>query len=324
MKKFTLFAAFAALAVSAGAQETATPDVAGTVVEGQKAVYNLVVAADEVVTALEGAGQEVTDWRVNDETRFLYVWDNTFVGVNTGYPAVGYDGILVGEYEYPNLEVGTIGWSGAGWFISIDAKADASNWNENTRFHVATRTAGTAPTSLAFVIADGGNITGEGENGNTHDGSPAKVALGENFQDGNNVYPSVGPKVSDEWAGLDLSFAELKKFYPSFDWKNANPWEGNVVSVLGGGVQGQSFSIDNMFFYTPAEMEDNAVGKVADDAQFIVTRNTINVANGNGIALYDLSGRMIKSATGTVLGISELGNGIYVAKSGNSIVKIMK
>lgn len=312
MKKFSLIAAAAVCALCANAQyTTATPYVDQSVKDGEVATFDLILAAEDVITGLQGAGQAINDWRVDDTTRFLYVWDNTFTGGDGSFPGVGYNNFQFDGYS--SLNVGTVGWSGAGFFISPDPGVNTEHWNDNTMFHVAVRTASTAPSSVAFIIADGDN---EGS-------SPAKVALGESFNDGGNIYPTIGPKLSDEWVGTAISFADLKKFYPSFNYVNAAAWTGNIISILGGGVEGQNISLDAMYFYTPGASE-GAVESVAADAQFVITRNTVNVANGNGIELYDLSGRLIKSAQGTTLGISEIGNGIYVAKSGNKAVKIAR
>lgn len=309
MKKFTLFAAFAALAVSASAQYTCeTPYADQSVVAGETQTFDVVLGAEDVITGLKGAGQVVNDWRVNDVDRFLYVWENTFSGGDGSYPGVGYSDMQFDGYS--SLTVGSAGWSGAGFFFSAASGTNTMHWNENTKFHIAVRTAAVAPPSLALIIADGlGN-------------SPAKVALGESFNDGGSIYPTIGPKLTDEWVGTDISFADLKKLYPAFAWVNAQAWEGNMLSILAGGVTGQNISLDCMYFHTPTG--DNAVGSVVDDAQWVITNNTVNVANGNGIVLYDLSGRMIKSVSGTTLGIDDVHTGVYVVKSGNSVKKIMK
>ncbi|MDE5907052.1 MAG: T9SS type A sorting domain-containing protein, partial [Alistipes sp.] len=60
----------------------------------------------------------------------------------------------------------------------------------------------------------------------------------------------------------------------------------------------------------------------ADNATFIVTANTVN-STAAGIELYDLNGRKVKATASTTLGISDLSAGIYVAKSGNAVKKIV-
>ena len=312
MKKFTLFAAFAALAMSASAQYTTeTPYADQSVVAGETQIFDVILGAEDVINGIKGAGQKVNDWRVNDVDRFLYVWDNTFTGGDGSYPGVGYNDMQFDGYS--SLNVGNVGWSGAGFFFSEAAGTNTKHWNENTKFHIAVRTTSVAPSSVALILCDG----------DPAGSSPAKVALGESFNDGGAIYPTIGPKLSDEWMGIDISFADLKKFYPTFAWVNVEGWQGNIVSILGGGVEGQNISLDCMYFHTPEDAE-GGVGSVNDDANFVVTGNTVNVANGNGIHLYDLSGRMLKSVNGTTLGIDDLGNGVFVVKSGNSVKKIMK
>lgn len=309
MKKFYILAAGAFMAVAANAQYTTeTPYADQSVVDGKPATFDVILGSEDVLTGLQGAGQTVNDIRVNDETRFLYVWDGTFTGGDGSYPGVGYSDMQFDGYS--SLNVANVGWSGAGFFISADAKVNTNHWNENTRFHIAVRTAATAPASVALILCDG------------EAGSPAKVALGESFNDGGNIYPTIGPKLSEEWVGIDISFADLKKFYPSFTIGHSESWEGNIVSILGGGVEGQNISMDCMYFYTPNE--DDAVAEIFSDKDFVVTSNSINVVGASAIELYDLSGRLIKKADGSALGISELGAGIYVAKAGNSAKKIVK
>ena len=311
MKKFYLFAAGALMAVSANAQYTTeTPYADQSVKEGVTATFDVILGAEDVMTGLQNAGQKVNDWRVNDVDRFLYVWDNTFDGGDGSYPGVGYSDMQFDGYS--SLNVGSVGWSGAGFFFSEASGTSTKHWNDNTRFHIATRTAAVAPPSVALILCDG----------DPAGSAPAKVALGDSFNDGGNIYPTIGPKLTDEWVGTDISFADLKKFYPSFNYVNVDNWQGNILSILGGGVTGQNISMDCMYFYTPSA--ESAVAEIFSENDFVVTSNTVNVAGANAIELYDLSGRLIKKVDGSTLGISELGTGVYVAKAGNAAKKIMK
>ena len=311
MKKFYLLAAGALMAVAANAQyTTATPYADQSVTPGVTATFDVILGAEDVLTGLQNAGQKVNDWRVNDVDRFLYVWENTFVGGDGSYPGVGYSDMQFDGYS--SLNVGNVGWSGAGFFVSEASGTSTQHWSDNTRFHIATRTSSVAPASVALIIGDG----------DPAGSAPAKVALGDSFDDNGAIFPTIGPKLTDEWVGTDISFADLKKFYPSFNYVKTNNWQGNILSILAGGVEGRNVSMDCMYFYTPGE--DNAVGEIFSEKDFVVTSNTVNVAGANAIELYDLSGRLIKKVDGSTLGISELGAGIYVAKAGNAAKKIMK
>lgn len=77
----------------------------------------------------------------------------------------------------------------------------------------------------------------------------AKVALGDAFNDNGAIFPAVGPKAGDDWQGIDISFSDLKKLYPTFDWKAVKEWKGNIMSFLAGGVTGQAFAFDAIYFY---------------------------------------------------------------------------
>lgn len=314
MKKFTLFAGFAVLAMTASAQYTCkTPYADENVVAGVKSTFDIVVGSTPgLIDPLEAAGQKVNNFGPDDVNRFLYVWDGTFVGGDGTFPGVGYNDMQFDGYT--SLNVGTEGWSGAGWFITPDTGISTAHWCDDTKFHVAYRTSNNGPSSVAIIINDAANeVPGS---------APAKFAVGAAFNDGGAIFPTIGPALTDEWQAVEISFADLKKIYPSFNFVPTTKYGGNVVSILGGGVTGQNISLDCMYFFTPGD--DAAVGSICDDANFVITGNTVNVNNGQGIELYDLAGRLIKSSNSSVMGISDINNGIFIVKSGNSVKKIMK
>lgn len=306
MKKFTFAAAAAALALGANAQNMAsTPYANASVKEGVTATFDIISAADEVLTGLQGAGQTVNDWRVNEENRFLYVWDNTLVGGDASYPGVGYSDMQFDGYVC--FEVGSIGWSGAGFNLQAPANCSTMHWNDNTRYHLAYRSGGTAPASIGLIINDQDGVN-----------TPAKVSLGEAFNDNGVIFPAVGEKANDEWQALDISFADLKKTFPAFGYSKTAAWAGNIMSFLAGGIPGQTFSFDCIYFYTPSA--GAGIADVADDSNLILGNETIN-ANG-AIEVYDLQGRLVRSGNG-VVGLDGL-DGVYVARSGKSVVKVIR
>lgn len=307
MKKFTLFAAGAALALSANAQyTTATPYADQSVVAGQVQIFDIVLGAQSVFDGLEAAGQKTNNLLPNGETNNLWVWEETFVGGDGSYPGVGYNDFQFDGYT--SLNVANVGWSGAGFDIQSDF--DNTHWTDETKFHVAFRTAGTAPASVAFILA------------NSDGSTPGNFAIGAPFDDNGTIYAPICDAITDEWQAVDISFADIKKLQPSFNYIKSKEWHGNIVAFLAGGTEGRNISLDCAYFHTPSD--DSAVGTVADDVKFVVTANTVNVANAQNIKIYDLSGKLIKSVEGTTAGISELASGIYVAKAGNAVKKIMK
>ncbi|MCM1376933.1 MAG: T9SS type A sorting domain-containing protein [Clostridium sp.] len=308
MKKLYI-ASFAVLAaMSANAQfVTETPYMEPTVSNGQ--IFDLIVADQSCIDGLTAAGKTVNDYRTNDETRWLYVWENTMNAGDSSYPGVGYKEM---QFEgYPSFVVSNIGWSGAGFNINKGAGINLSHWTDETRFHCALMTQGTAPESLAFVIA---NYDDENQ-------KPGNIAVGAPFNDNGTVFPAIAPKITDDWQAFDISFGDIKKLQPNFDCHASSDWTGNIVSFLAGGVEGRSFSMDCMYFYTPKE--DSAVEGIEADATLLIGKSTIN-STVAGIEVYDLGGALVAKTNSTVLGIENLAKGVYVVKGGNTVQKFVK
>ena len=304
MQKITLIAAAALAALSTSAQYTCNPTVETVLAKG-KVSQVMPVALDEGALAkFEAQGANVTSAAPNDADNNLWVWDNTLQAGDATNPGVGdhFDG-------YASFTVGTLGWSGAGYNCTA---LNTEWWNADTRFHIAYMSPGTAPASIAIIVADGGDMGSQ----------PAKVALGDAFNDNGAIFPAVGPKAGDDWQGIDISFSDLKKLYPTFDWKAVKEWKGNIMSFLAGGVTGQAFAFDAIYFYQLGD-GSGINGISADEAEWVVTANTVNVAGANGIELYNLGGQLVKKTAGTTLGLSNLAKGVYVAKSGNQAKKIV-
>lgn len=307
MKKFTLIAFAAAATLGANAQYTAESPYMEPIVKAGAKVIDAVVCDQASLDAAAAAGVKVNDLRVDDVNRFFYIWDGTFNAGDGSYPGVGYNDMQFDGYTA--VEVASVGWSGAGYCIVTPA--DLSHMNENTRIHLAYRSTN-APASIAVIICDGKLSTGEVS-------APAKVALGDPFVDNGAVFPAVAPKAAEDWQALDISFSDLKKLFPAFDFKAGTTWDGNIVSILAGGVTGQNVSIDALYFYNN---ESTGVETIEEDADFFVTGKTVN-STVNGIELYDLAGRRIAATEGTVIGLDNLANGIYVAKSGKKAQKVI-
>ena len=307
MKKITLLLAAAATAVAANAQYSVDPTTADVAAKGPKTVEYLVLS-DDGISELTKAGATCTYIGPDDVERFFYIWDNTFAAGDGSYP-----GVDMAEGTYLSLEVGSVGWSGGGYFVNT---INASMFNDNTRFHCAYMTpTGNGPASIALVLLDGDN---EGC-------SPAKIALGTAFNDGGAIYPTIGPALNDDWQGVDISFADLKKLYPTFVYTgitDPDAWKGNILSILAGGVTGQTLALDAVYFYN-TDGAGVADATVDNDVDFVVSNNTINVMGGNGIEVYNMAGQLVKSTEGTTVGISNLKGGVYVARSGNKVQKVV-
>lgn len=309
MKKFTLIAAAAMTAVAASAQYTIEPGVSHVLKEGSKYDLAYLIISDNALAAFEKAGGKMTNIAPDDQTRFFYIWENTYLPGDGSMPRVDME-----EGDYLSLQVGSVGWSGAGYNINKGAGVDLSNFGDATRFHCAYMTpSNNAPASVGLTIL----------NGDADGSKAANIAVGDPFNDNGTVFPAIGPKMTDEWQGVDISLADIKKLSPAFNLAGLDAWTGNVVSILGGGVAGQTLAFDAMYFYTPAA--EGSINEVSAEQGvfFVVTENCINVNGGQGITLYNIAGQSVKATAGSVLGINNLPAGIYVAKSGNKAQKVV-
>ncbi len=291
----------------ANAQYSVDPSLATVKDNGSK--FDAVILDEASINTLTGEGKTVQDLRADDTNRFLYIWTETFTAGEGAYPGV--DGHSDG---YCSLNVASKGWSGAGYCM-VNAPADLSHFTDNTHFHFAIRTESNL-TNAAIIIGDGYKF---GDNADTW--TPAKFSVGSTaFVDNGKTYPLIGGLDSEgDWAGFDVTFAQLKKLWPDFSYE-PEQFGGNLVSFLAGGVEGQNIALDAMYFYTPA---DGAVNDITSDALIVVTNKTINVSGANEIALYNLAGQLVKKSNSSAMGVADVANGVYVVKAGNAVKKVV-
>lgn len=305
MKKFTLIAAAVCAAFAAQAQYAVDPSNDLVKEKGPKSLDWLVLS-EEAVQAFTAQGAKVQHMGPDEITRHFYVWEGTFNGATCTIPRVDFE-----EGDPIALEVSNVGWSGAGF--AIDAPGvSTTHFTDNTRFHLAYYTpTKNAPASVAIILLDDDNKT------------PAKFALGDPFNDNGAIFPAIGPKANDDWQGIDISLGDLKKLYPTFNYRTVADWGGNMVAVLGGGVQGQTIALDAVYFYSTESAGLNEIGADSNNVDFVVTDNTVNVMGANGIVLYNMAGVAVKSTNGTTLGINGLPAGVYVAKAAGKTCKVV-
>lgn len=298
------------VAAAASAQYTCDPTVETVLEKGKVATVGYIALDDEALGKLTAQGATATLWGPNSDdmsgNQNLYVWDGTMTGGDSSYPGVG-DQVS----GYASFVVANVGWSGAGYNIAKDTEGiNTTWWNDETHFHLAYMTSGTAPASIALIMGDK-----DGSN------TPAKICLGDVFVDNGVAFTAVGPKAADDWNGIDITFGTLKKLFPAFQYQAVSNWTGNLLSFLAGGVSGTTFAFDAVYFYQVAT--DGVADVMNDAAEWVITDNTINVMGANGIQLFDLSGKLVKATAGTTLGISNVNAGLYIAKAGNSVRKVV-
>ena len=279
MKKFTLIAGMALVALGASAADFNVED--GTVKAfaakyGKGTYYNLSMS-EYSAEQLTKAGNTVVFMGQNSDdqtgTQNLYIWDGTFIAGTPTTPAPGYDGEENMDFDYLSLTVGNVGWSGAGYNVKNDAAAAVPMaLNENSILHVCYATNATAPASVALILLDKDDYN-----------KPAKVALGTDFNDNGAIFPSIGKATSDDWQTVEITLGQLAKIYPAFDY-NFTSFTGNFLSILAGGVSGTNIAFDNIFIFTP-EGGSAIEGVEADNADAPVeyfNLQGVKVANPEG------------------------------------------
>ncbi len=190
--------------------------------------YYLIVM--DGVTATSLGTKVVADFRPDEITKFLYIWDNTF----TAGTSVGPN--PYGQVEpWASLVVGTVGWSGAGYNVKDNTllnKLKTVTDNANDYYlHMAIRSKSTATYMFAL----------DGQ-------SSAKFAIGAaGFNDNGNITTTVGDfERNGEWQQIIIPVSELKTRGLLY----ANDMtEKNVLWFLAGGVAGTTLEFDAVFFY---------------------------------------------------------------------------
>ena len=310
MKNLTLLAAMAVCGVGiANAQYVGDPALSKTTSTGN--LYDVLLLDNASIESLKTSGKTVQDLRTDDVNRFLYVWDNTFVAGDGSYP-----GVDMQMDGYVSFDVSTIGWSGAGFNIA-NAAADLKHFTDNTHFHCGLRSTNGIK-NVALIIGDGYAFENKNDKW-----SPAKISVGsEAFVDNGTSYPLVGNFDADgEWVAVDITLGQLKKLWPSFNYK-AGGFGGNILSFLAGGTTGKNISLDAVYFYTPGNGESAVAGVVAD-TDIIVTARTVNAAGTDEIALYNLAGQLVRKVNASIMGIEDIAAGIYIVKAGNAVKKVV-
>lgn len=226
MKKFTLVAAFAAMAISASAQSVVSPqETALTTIQEATDVIPIFIS-DQVRTFFEGANRIKDDLSPNEETRFLYIWPDgstyaagTPSGMNSVGAAEDYMAFVVAANQT---------WSGLGY----TANNDVSVIDDDYIFHIAMKSNDNATHALWI--------------------GAAKMSIGDTkFEDTNILenFPRDG-----KWYNFDIPVKVMKNFSTIasgalFEGDDLTKYTGNSLCFLSGGVAGTELNYDQAFFY---------------------------------------------------------------------------
>lgn len=260
--------------------------------------YYLIYLDEETVAGSIPKQKIAADYRVDDTVNFLYIWENTYIS----NPAIGpnSNGVPGAFIDY---SVNNIGWSGFG-FASLAPGKNLSGISDEHYVHFALKSMGNE--NHMIIIA--------GE-----DKKEAKLNIGSTpFNDNGVIYDPYDNFPRDgEWKSFDIPVKTLKRLGANF----SDGFTGNVFAMLSGGVEGTNICLDAVFFYRP---EGSNVGSVnADNVEILLSKTTLSVVGIEaGIELYDISGKLLKSTSDSVVGIEDLTNGLYMVRTGDVVKKV--
>lgn len=250
------------------------------------------------------------DLRIDDATKFLYIWDNTYA--DEAFTGKNYYDTFTG---YLNLKVGNAGWSGAGFALSKalnpDFYIDLTGLTPEHTMHIALKS--TAKNSHMFFLWGASNLSG-------------KICIGSSaFVDGANTYQPYTDFIRDgQWHLLEIP---LSAFFDS-GFRSPEPFnDGNYFSFLSGNASGSVIAMDAIFIYK--DITGNSIDNDQTDntrLDVIVTENVVTFVGANqgvAIQLYDISGRLVKTLSEPIVGVDELKSGVYIAKSGSATAKFI-
>ncbi|NLI72719.1 MAG: Ig domain-containing protein [Bacteroidales bacterium] len=175
----------------------------------------------------------VADFRPDDETKFLYIWEETYsAGTSTGPN-------FYREVEgWVSLVVGSVGWSGAGFSISdlaaLNSLAPVTNNPDGYYLHMGIK----SKDNTTHVFG----IDGFGD-------SKASFAIGASSFDDNGtmIQPLADFERDGEWHEIEIPMSKLKEQGLLFSAENTEP--KNIFWFLSGGVAGSSLELDAVFIY---------------------------------------------------------------------------
>lgn len=178
------------------------------------------------------ASKVVADFRPNNVTNFLYIWENTYAAGST-------QGLnFYGEPEgWLSLDVLNVGWSGCAYSVSdlelLNKLSAIMEEPENYYFHIAMKSTDNA----SHLLCLDGTV------------GSAKICVGESaFVDGGHTYqPMAGLNRDGSWNEIEICMADLLAQGLTYANNNTNPL--NVLYFLSGGVTGTNLQFDAAFIY---------------------------------------------------------------------------
>jgi hypothetical protein len=283
-----------------------------------RAEKRYVFALGDFPTTDPGWGAGWVDYRLDDVNRVLYIWPDgsTLAGV----PAVGTGSL--GQADYTAFTVGNAGWWGCGYYTSPaanpDATMDLTDVTSSWTLHFAIRT----DCAADITVALGGSTTDPTDPLNVTF-SGAKYVL-------NKTTLPLSKRDKTTWTEFNIKLSDLATAYdnnnvalPALTYKGLLKAE-NYLTFAGGNDTGSFVAWDNVYLTDGATSTAVDIVK-ADNLEISVVGNQLKVSNNTyPVEIYSISGARVLSSKLNDINISNLAQGVYIAKAGSRVCKFNK
>lgn len=240
---------------------------------------------DEETQSKNLSADQVTYIGPNEQTRFLYPWDDTFIAA----APMGPNSFGV-EDKYMSWTVNNKGWSGLGY--AINSPVDLTGITADYKLHLAVKSESDA--TIEFYVNDPAGHTVYLPLG----------AEGEKF-DNNDVIGNF--ERNGEWYNIDVPVSYLMSKGCNY---GLGQFTGNIFCLLAGGVAGTTVDYDAVFFYGPKKQVSGITNGVVE--------KPLNIT---GVQVYNLNGMLV----GKAQSVKELNlaKGIYIVRSAKGTKKVI-
>lgn len=254
------------------------------------------------------------DCRVDDVQRVLYVWENTLLGATATGPSA------TGESAYTYLQVNNPEWWGMGYVVGPLtgdplAEVDLTDVDESWTLHMAFKT---DCASNFKVILYGSTLDPD-------DPYVTKNTSGE-YEFTKTNFPT-SKRDNENWFSVDIPmstmFNQMGQVGGPLTFKGPLKNAQNMITFSGGKDMGAYFGLDNVYLTNNGGQSVNYTDQ--DQVSVVYANGQLQVTNATEkVEVYNACGACVCSSTESAIDLSSLSNGIYVAKSGNTVVKFVK
>ncbi len=344
MKKFTLVVTALTMAAVSLSAEDNVPSVDKTFPNwaGHTVTYDVCIMGN--------AAKETLNANENVTLNQLEHWINTGGDLGRGHwngvandewiATEGCDGGIVSESQAMSLfaiyEYWYNWWAGGWADQAADKPVDLSHINADTHVHCAVKVPSeTVPLVIDFKLLRKSDEEQQAAGGEDNQCIRFSLASANGMEKAS--FPVVGELKSGEWTGVDITIGELTKLLVASKADDAidysrfkTPWTGRVCHISvpsdpdSKPQENAVFALDGLYFYTPGDVVSGIedVDTLESTAEIVISARSISVLGASGIEVYSVSGQLVASSTGTVVGVDHLETGIYMVKAAGKVKKM--